>query len=177
MSVRRKKDARRCPRLTVRVHPEARPWAPPAATLKKLACMLTRDLEVEYWPRRMVGAVWARDHDGRPLPVDRYAFRAYSRGNRAVLFVDETETEPSATWLLLHELGHLDLPGARLVHRAYRSMPRPPGYLTTDAGHEAHAEEQLANTVANQIFPQLGYPAARYDRLWWRKRVRRRGRS
>lgn len=174
---RRRKDSRRCPVLTVNAHPDARAWVPSSAVLSKLACMLSRDLTVEYWPRRMVGAIWARDHDGQPLPVDPYAFRAYSRNGKATLFVDNTETEPSATWLLLHELGHLELPGARLVHRAYRSVPRPANYLTSDEGHEAHAEEQLANTVANQVFPMLGYPAARYDRLWWRQRVRRRGRS
>jgi hypothetical protein len=169
---RRKKDQRRCPVLTVRFHPDAKRWVPPRAALDKLACSLSRDLEVEYWPRRLVGRVWERDHGGEMLPVHRYAFRAYSRGNRAVLFVDETETMPSATWLLLHELAHLDLTAAPLVQQAYRSIPKPPGYLTTDAGHEAHPEEQLANAVANQILPTLGLPAHRYDRLWWRSRVR-----
>jgi hypothetical protein len=174
---RRRKDQRRCSQISVRVHPEAQPWVIPPDRLSRLACMLGRDVTVEYWPRRMVGQIWKRDHGGKPLPVHPYAFRAYSRGNQSVLFVDDTETPASATWLLLHELAHVDLAGARLVHRAYRSMPHPPGYLTTDEGHEAHPEEQLANATADRIFPQLGYPAQSLNRLWWRRRVNARRRT
>ena len=159
-----------CPRLSVTVHPGAEKWAPSRQTAQKIACLLSRDVAVEYAPRSMLEAIWQRDH-GSPLPVDRYAFRAYARGGRAVLFVDETETPASATWLLLHELAHLDLPNSRLLFRAYRSVDKPDGYLTDDVAHEAHPEEQMANLVADQVLPTLGYPAGRYDRLWWRRRV------
>lgn len=143
---------------------------------KRLACLLTRDLVVEYVPRARVAEVWRRDHAGAPMPVNRYAFRAYSRGNRAVLFVDGTETRDSATWLLLHELAHLELPNAGLLHSAYRWIPKPPGYLTNDAAHESHPEEQLANRVATEIMPKLGLRRRALDRMWWRRRVKRAGR-
>lgn len=137
--------------------------------------MLGRDVTVEYHPRSAVGEVWARDHGGQTLPVKPYAFRAYARGNKAVLFVDDTETRDSALWLLLHELAHLDLDNAPLVHRAYRSIPKAADYLRDDGAHEAHAEEQLANLVADQVAPALGGRPG-LDRLWWRRRVAALGR-
>lgn len=163
---------RTCCRLDVRVHPGAERWAISPATAQRLACMLSRDLTVEYVPRSALASIWERDHGGTPLPTKPYAFRAYSRDGNAVLFVDDTETPTSTLWLLLHELAHLELPRARLLHQAYRNMKRPAGYLTSDEGHEAHPEEQMANLIANQTLPKLVSNPGQYDRLWWRNRVR-----
>lgn len=162
-----------CRTLQIKAWPGTEPWVLTADQAKRLSCLLTRNLEVEYVPRNQVGQVWRRDHAGREMPVNLYAFRAYSRGNKAVLFVDDTETQASATWLLLHELAHLELPSASLLYSAYRSIPKPPNYLTNDAAHESHPEEQLANHVATETMSKLGLPGKALDRLWWRQRVRR----
>lgn len=138
---------------------------------QRLACWIAGEAVVYYHRRVDIPRVWAEEHEGDTLPVDPWSFRAWSRDGVAHLFVDRTETPASAAWLLVHELAHLDLVGAPLLRRAYRGLPRPSGYLSTDEGHEAHPEEQLANLVADRILPQLGYSAGRYDRLWWRRRV------
>jgi len=159
-----------CAELRIIVYPGAERWAPNEAAVDKLACLLSTSATVEYVPRAQLAQIWARDHGGTPPPTNPYAFRAYSRGNRTVMFVDNTETPTSAMWLLLHELAHVNLSSAKLLCNAYRYMPRRADYLTSDAGHEAHPEEQLANQVATAMLPKLGYPAAVCDRMWWRRR-------
>lgn len=161
-----------CRKIRVIAWPGTEPWLLHADQVRRLACLLSRDVTIEYVPRSQVAQVWARDHGGRPMPVAKYAFRAYSRGTKAVLFVDETETPASATWLLLHELGHIELPNANLLYSSFRYIPKPPGYLSSDEAHEAHPEEQLANQVATHTMPLLGLPRKSLDRLWWRRRVR-----
>jgi hypothetical protein len=154
------------------IYPGAERWAPDADVMQRLSCLLTRDVVVEIAPRAQVRAIWQRDHGGRPMPdYGPYAFRAYSRDGRAVIFVDPTETQASTLWLLLHELAHLEVASARMLKSAYRSMPKPPGYMTNDAAHEAHPEEQLANLVATRTLAHLGLPPRQLDRLWWRRRV------
>lgn len=168
----RKKDRSHCPVLTVRVAPGAERWAPSEEVIRALSCQISSPMTVEIWPRSELPRVWSRDHDGKPLTTKPYAFRAYSRAGKARLFVDDTETPSSALWLMLHEMAHLDLPHSRLVSRAYRTYPRRADYLTTDEGHEAHPEEQLANLVATQQMRSLGYRGPALDRLWWRRRVK-----
>jgi len=168
----RKKDlSSTCRRLVVRASPGTESWVPEPAILERLACLLTSDVEVELHPRSGVGAVWAREHGGRSgLPEDPYAFRAWSREGRAILFVDDTETRDSVLWLLVHELAHLDLPHSRLLRAAYRDRVRHPDYLKDDQAHEMDPEEQLANTVADQVLSRFGRPSGLH-RLWWRRRV------
>jgi len=70
-------------------------------------------------------------------------------------------------------MAHLDLVSSPLLHRAFRSVKKPPRYMTSHAAHESHPEEQLANFVATATLHQLGYPAYAYDRPWWRRRVKK----
>jgi hypothetical protein len=173
MFLMRKKDSTTaCRRLVVRASPGTEPWVPDPATLQRLACLLTSDVEVEIYPRMSVAPVWAREHGGdrSSLPTDPYAFRAWSREGRAILFVDDTETKDSILWLLVHELAHLDLPHSRLLRSAYRDRVRHPDYLKNDQVHEADPEEQLANLVADEVVARLGRPSGLH-RLWWRRRV------
>jgi hypothetical protein len=158
-----------CRKMVVRAAPGTESWAVRPEDARRIACLLTRDVRVDYWPRARVHEVWRRRH-GQPLPVEPWSFRAWSSGDRATLFVDETETYESALWLLLHELAHLDLVSSQLLHRAYRSVKKPPGYLSSDAAHESHPEEQMANFVATSSMQLLGHPAFQYDRPWWRRR-------
>ena len=168
----------RCARhLSVHADPGTEPWVIHPEAAARLACWIAADAAVRYHRRDEIPRVWAEEHDGEALPVSPWSFRAWSRDGVAHLFVDRTETPASAAWLLVHELAHLDLVGAPLLRRAYRGLSRPSGYLSTDEGHEAHPEEQLANLVADQILPRIGYPAGHYDRLWWRRRVCRMGAS
>jgi hypothetical protein len=159
-----------CRRLTVHAAPGTERWALRPESAQKLACMLSRDATIHFWPRRSVRQVWERVH-GEPMPeLPPYAFRAWSNGDTAHVFVDDTETPESARWLVLHELAHLDLAGAPLLHNAYRSIPRPSGYLRYDAVHEAQPEEQMANLVADQLAALIGSRPG-LDRTWWRRRV------
>lgn len=174
--MRRSNRSKRCPRIRLIVWPGAEQWVPSQARLDALACRLSKDVVVEFVPRSALRKIWQRDHGGRPLPPNPYAFRAYSRGNKSVVFVDHTETPASAAWLLLHELAHVDLAASNLLHTAMRQIPKPPGYLTSDAAHESHPEEQLANRVATRMMPVLGHRRQALNRLWWRRRVRRRTR-
>jgi len=130
---------------------------------------------VELIPRRLVRRLWARDMGGKPFP-GYYAFRAYTRGRRVVLLSDHTETPQSLTWLLLHELAHVQVNGSPLLDRALRSIPKPRGYLTSDAAHEAWPEEGLANLVADQLAPRFGSRPG-LNRIWWRSRVQAVSRS
>ncbi len=130
---------------------------------------------VELIPRRLVRRLWARDMGGKPFP-GYYAFRAYTRGRRVVLLSDHTETPQSLTWLLLHELAHVQVNGSPLLDRALRSVPKPRDYLTSDAAHEAWPEEKLANLVADQLAPQFGSRRG-LSRIWWRSRVQSLSRS
>lgn len=168
----KKVQARPCRRISLVVHPGAEPWAPSPEILNDLACRLTRDVRLELAPRSMLRQIWARDHGGRPLHIrDPYAFRAYSRDGQAVVFVDRTETPASALWVLLHEIAHLEVPASNMLETAFRNHPRRSDYLTSDEGHEAHPEEQLANFVATRTLIEMGLPSQQLDRLWWRKRV------
>lgn len=158
-------------KLVVVAEPGTEPWAPSQAEVERISTWLTRPALVYLHPRSAVERVWAEAHRGRPLPVSPWAFRAWSKDGVAHVFVDESETRRSIAWLLLHELAHLDLPAASLLCRAFRHAARPDGYLDTDDGHESHVEEQLANTVADQMLPRLGLGTGSYGRRWWRRRV------
>jgi hypothetical protein len=163
-----------CRTLAVHAAPGTERWALSAEEAAEIACWLSRDVEVYFWPRSQVREVWRKTH-GSELPVRPYSFRAWSSGGAAHLFVDDTETPESIRWLLLHELAHLDLVSSPLLARAYRGVKRPANYLTSDDAHEANPEEQMANFVADQLAPRLGIPAG-LDRRWWRKRVESRAR-
>ncbi len=158
-----------CSRLTVHADPGTDPWVVRQADAQRIACMLAKDVIVEYHPRSAIQRVWSTRHGGAPLPVPEHSFRAWSRDGRAVLFVDRSETYQSALWLLLHELAHLDLMGSPLLTKAYRSIAKPKGYLSSDIAHESHPEEQLANLVATRVLGLIGHDPFAYDRLWWRR--------
>lgn len=153
------------------VHHGTEPWVPSPKITAHIAKVMKVPVQVEWIPRRAIRALWAQDFSGRPFPGD-YAFRAYSRGSKTKILVDPTETADSALWLLLHELAHTQLAAAPMLEQAYRSVPRGMGYVTTDAGHEASPEEQLANLVADQWMRAMGKPAG-LNRTWWRARAPR----
>ena len=139
--------------------------------LQAINPLLTRSVEVFFHPRSEVGKIWKQDHGGKKLPVPKYAFRAYTNGERVRIFSDETETPESLLWLLLHELAHVELARSPFLHRVYRKLPKPKNYMTSDAAHEAAPEEQFANLVADEWYSAIvGHPCT-YDRLWWRHRV------
>jgi hypothetical protein len=127
-------------------------------------------VHVEVVPRPLVRELWARDMGSKPFP-GYYAFRAYTRGDRVVLLSDTTETPQSLTWLLLHELAHVEVNRAPLLDAGLRSIPRPKDYLTSDQAHESWPEERLANLVADRLAPLFGSRPG-LNRLWWRSRVR-----
>ena len=114
----------------------------------------------------------ARGHGRQAIP-GTYAFRGYTRGNRVVLLSDATETPASLTWLLLHELAHVQVNNAPMLDKAFSSVPRPANYLTSDAAHERYPEEQMANLVADQLAPHFDSRPG-LNRIWWRRRVRSR---
>lgn len=159
--------------IKLRVHPDARRWRPSSQDLRAMGQgLVQRSVTIRLLPRSKVKADWKKNLDrGKPFP-GYYAYRAYTRGTTVTLFVDETETPESILWLLAHELAHVAVNGAPMLHEALRSIPKPRDYLTSDEAHEAYPEEQLANLVADQWMVILGSQPG-LDRLWWRKRVRR----
>jgi hypothetical protein len=170
--MRRKDQTSACRRIALRAAPGTEPWVPEPDHLADLACSLTDDVNVEIYPRADVARVWATEHQGAAMPVDRYAFRAFAKGRRAILFVDSTETRDSVLWLLVHELTHLELPHSRLLFEVYRNRERHPDYLKSDEAHEADLEEQFANQIADAMMERLGRPTGLH-RTWWRERVQR----
>ncbi len=159
-----------CATLDIVAWPGAERWVPTATQRNRIACLLSGTTKVEYVPRSQVRSVWARDHGGAAMPLAPFDFRAYARPSRTTLFVDSTETQESATWLLLHELAHIELGRNKLLRQAFRSVPKPRAYLTSDTAHESHPEEQLANQVADSWAQQLGIRPG-LNRLWWRRQV------
>ena len=143
----------------------------PDAVWHKLATgpYLDRPLLVELVPRLLVQELWARDMGTRPFP-GVYAFRAYTRDQRVVLLSDPTETPQSLVWLLLHELAHVQVNSRPLLDEAFRSVPRPTGYLTSDEAHEAWPEERFANQMADILAPAFGSRPG-LNRIWWRSRT------
>jgi len=124
---------------------------------------------VEVVPRSCVRLLWKRDMGEKPFP-GFYAFRAYTRGRSVVLLSDWTETTQSLTWLLLHELTHVQVNSNPMLDRALRSVERPVDYLTSDEAHEEWPEEQLANLSADQLAPRYASRPG-LNRVWWRSRV------
>ncbi len=143
----------------------------PRAALELLSRWLTEPVTIEVVPRAAVRQLWRRDNGGSRFP-GHYAFRAYTRDHHVRLVSDGTETSASLTWLLLHELAHVLVNESPMLNEALRSVPKPRGYLTSDAAHEAWPEEKLANLVADQFSCRVGSRPG-LDRLWWRRRVER----
>lgn len=162
----------RCSTLLIKAWPGAEPWMPSAADRQRLACLLSKAATVELVPRSSLPALWKRDFAGQ-APLPPYAFRAFARGDRIAILVDETETPASVLWLLGHELAHAELSNTKLLRAAYRSIPKSTAYMTDDDTHEAHPEEQLANLVADRVCAQAGFCEQGMDRRWWRERVER----
>ena len=152
------------------VGPGAEPWAPGPRSLGRLTSAMRTPVRVEILHRREARRRWRLDHpQGAPYPGD-YAYRAYTRGSRVLLLVDNTETRDSVIWLLVHELAHVAVDNSALLKSAFRSIPRPPGYPADDDAHGQVPEERLANLIADQWGPILGYTPG-LDRKWWRRRV------
>lgn len=149
------------------------PWLPSAELARRIAGTLERPVVVTWFHRRSLPEIWAEVHGGEALTLPAYAFRAWARKGHDVAYIalDPTETLASATWLLLHELTHLMLPGAGLVQAACDLAPKPRDYMTSDEAHEAVLEEQLCNAVANAWLSSLGCPGGPFDRVWWRART------
>lgn len=156
-------------RLVIHGAPEVLPPIRALALIGSLPYPHTA-VTVELVPRILVHRLWARDFPGKPFPGE-HAFRAYTRDAHVVILVDKTETQQSLIWLLLHELSHVAVNGAPALDAAFRSVPRPNGYLTSDAAHESWPEEQFANAVADRMAPLLGSQPG-LNRLWWRQRTR-----
>jgi hypothetical protein len=156
--------------LTVKIHPGAEPWAPSASWWSAVAPGLLGPQTVSLHPRRTRNAVWAQDHKGRPAPGGPTSFRAYTLGAVTRVFVDDTETPASIEWLILHELAHATINRMPTVSTPLRLFPRPARYATDDDAHEAVAEEQVCNRVANLLAPRLGGQSG-LDRHWWRART------
>lgn len=163
--------------LHVTYTPTAAPWLPAEELLTRVRDTLHLPAQVNLRPRSALAEEFLRQFGRVPKP---YALRAWARRDlgEAWVYVDATETPESALWLMLHELAHLELRGAGLLHAAVQA-PRDEGYYETDAGHEADPEEQLANLVATSgLTLLLGRPIAPVpDRFWWRAQVRRRKRE
>lgn len=153
------------------VHPGTERWVPSPEVTRRLSELMKLPVVVEWIPRSWISQLWARDFAGKPFPGN-YAFRAYSRGQNTKILVDDTETPESATWLLLHELAHTQLPTEPRLVEGYRNQPRPARYLQTDEGHEAAPEEQLANATADHWATKLGSRPG-LNRTWWRQRAPR----
>jgi hypothetical protein len=128
-------------------------------------------VHLRIFPRRMVRTVWEYEKPGVPFPQKEYAFRAFARGSQITIFDDETESEKSILWLLLHELGHVWVSRNDKLRSHFRTMKKPKGYLTSDSAHEAAPEEQFANMMADNWFKQLMDEPGSYHRIWWRKQV------
>jgi hypothetical protein len=137
--------------------------------------MLGDGVDVFIYHRRELPGVWAAAHRGQALPASaRWSFRAWARGPVVRIFVDATETPASVAWVLLYELAHVELGRSRYLASGWRSQAKPADYLIDDDVHEAWPEEKVANMVATSQMPVLGYQRTRYDRYWWRGRVRQR---
>lgn len=149
------------------------PWLPTHEEAAKLSRWVGGPITVEYWPRSRAEEAWKRHHPGQPFVRKPYSFRAWSnkKARLAVLLVDGLETRESALWLLLHELGHLELNHSKILRWAFKQKKQP-GYWTQDAAHEEHPEEQMANRVGTKLMVKLGHPPVQLDRPWWRKRVK-----
>ena len=157
--------------LTVEVRPGAEAWVPPARWFQIVSGGLGGPQRVVFHPRSERDRAWAEDHAGAKPPGGRYSFRAYTLGPVTRIFVDDTETRASTGWLLLHELAHAVLNRAPRLAADLRSRPRPANYATSDAAHEAVAEEQVANRVADLVAPRLGGRPG-LNRIWWRRRTK-----
>jgi hypothetical protein len=117
-----------------------------------------KHVNVSIWPRSMIDQVYGK-------PSYPYAFRAVSRNNEAILFVDKTETPDSIAWLLAHELAHhliFSKPSWR-----EELLKKRPAHLdpSGDAFHALDPEELAADDIATKI---LG---TRFNRAWWRRRT------
>ncbi len=157
-------------RLSVLIHGQPATLIPPSVwTRLAHGPYLSTAVHVELVPRSLVRKLWRRDMGSKPFP-GTYAFRGYTRGNRVVLLSDATETPASLTWLLLHELAHVQVNNAPMLDKAFSSIPLPAGYMTSDAAHERYPEEQMANLVADQLAPHFDSRPG-LNRIWWRRRV------
>jgi hypothetical protein len=157
--------------LTVEVRPGAESWVPPERWFQIVSGGLDGPQRVVFHPRAERDLAWAEDHAGAKPPGGRYSFRAYTLGPVTRIFVDDTETRASTCWLLLHELAHAVLNRSPQLASDLRRQPRPADYTTSDTAHEAVAEEQVANRVADLIAPRLGGRPG-LNRFWWRRRTR-----
>ncbi len=159
--------------LTLCIVAGAEPWAPRAEQLAPLVELLNEPSTVVLWPRRLGLEERRRIDPNGPAP-GFYAFRGWcpTGSTTAHLLVDETETRASIVWAILHELTHVVLPNVPLLTAAFRNIPKPADYHTSDKAHEDRAEERLANFIADCLAPKLGSGTG-YDRAWWRARVRR----
>lgn len=159
-------------KLTIHHHPDLVRYVPDRAGLQAVAELLPADVVVHLHRRSDLDQVWAQTHGGRQLPLPPRAFRAWANRNTVRLLVDETETPRSVAWLLLHELAHVAVTHSPLLRAAFRGRSKPDGYLTDDGVHEAWPEERLANRVAVELMPLLGYERAFLGRDWWRQHTR-----
>lgn len=146
-------------------HPGAEPWGTSDEEQQAVSEGAGGTYAVHIHHRDEVEKVWKDDHPGKEYTFPPYKFRAYQNGDRARIFVDETETPDSTRWLVIHELTHMVL---RQEHpeewRKYQDAT-PDDYEESDEAHESDPEEQLCNAVAAK------WVGADYHRPWWRARV------
>jgi len=142
--------------LTIKAAPGTEPWVLNEDDAEKIATWMRNDVTLEYHPRSQIKEVWGRDSHTSDEPGRQdtnfrgYSFGTTDRGYVAVIFVDQLESYPSATFVVLHELAHLHAP------------PWAPPMGMTDA--QVQEEEERADEVANRLMSSLlGYPEGPYE--------------
>jgi hypothetical protein len=142
--------------LTIKAAPGTEDWVLNIDDAEKIAGWMRNDVTLEYWPRAKISEVWSRDShtsddpNREDLNFRGYSFATTDRGHVAVVFVDDVESYPSATFVVLHELAHLHAP------------PWTPGVNLSEA--QVVEEEARADEVANRLMSTLlGYPEGPYE--------------
>lgn len=147
-------------KYSLQVHPEARAWTPEPSMQRKLEKEYPLPVTVRIWPRRMVGQVTNK------IGLAPYAFRARAIENIADVFVDQTETRESITWLIAHELAHHELKRKHPEIKKVMDTVRPKLPRAGDEFHDYDTEEAWCDNRATSIVGK------RLDREWWRNRTK-----
>lgn len=115
------------------------------------------------------------DSPNRRLP-NPYGVRGWCEGEKShiVVLVDDTETDESVLWLVVHELTHFALDHARFLRYMLALERDEIGQShdydqSDDEEHERNPEEVLCNRFATV------FTGADRGRKWWRARMERRG--
>lgn len=137
------------------------------------------DVTVYIFPRSVVSQEWweqwyCEGIEIEPVPEGKYAFRGWSDfpNKRIVLLDDETETQASLWWLLLHELTHYAVRYAPFLQWGLYCERVLQGLGDKDERwddelHEKAPEEVFCNRIATAFMD-----GREYARPWWRDRIK-----